>query len=113
MRKRLRSFAVNDTTLRDGEQAPGVAFTPAEKAAIAEGLQACGVTEIEAGTPVMGNVEIEAIAAVVKAAPCVRVAAWCRMAEPDLRAAIRSGVAQVNMSVPVSDRQIAAKFPGG
>ncbi len=113
MTGRLPVFAVNDTTLRDGEQAPGIAFTLAEKVAIAYALQTSGVTEIEAGTPVMGEAEIAAIGAVVRAVPRVRVAAWCRMAKPDVDAAMRAGVAHVNLSVPVSDRQIAAKFRGG
>ena len=106
-------FCINDTTLRDGEQTPGVAFTAAEKAAIAAALQAAGVDEIEAGTPAMGEQEVCAIAAVVQAAPNSRVAAWCRMTEADVAAALRAGVRYANLSVSVSDRQIAAKYPGG
>jgi homocitrate synthase NifV len=106
-------FSINDTTLRDGEQTPGVAFTPAEKATIAAALDAAGVDEIEAGTPAMGPEEVAAIAAVVGAAPNARVAAWCRMTEADVAAALRTGVRYANLSVSVSNRQIAAKYSGG
>jgi homocitrate synthase NifV len=104
---------VNDSTLRDGEQAPGVAFTAAEKFQIARALVAAGVDEIEAGTPAMGAEDIEAIAEISRIAGPGRTVAWGRMTEHDVDAACRSGAACVNLSVPVSERQIRAKYRGG
>jgi homocitrate synthase NifV len=108
-----RQVVLNDTTLRDGEQAPGVAFSAAEKVAIARALARAGVTEVEAGTPAMGAEEIAAIRAIVEAGLPLTPIAWCRMRTEDVDAALQAGVPMVNLSLPVSDVQLAAKLRGG
>ncbi len=105
-----RAVWLNDTTLRDGEQTPGVAFTLAEKVAIAEALAKAGVPELEAGTPAMGGDEIEALRAIVASDLGVRVLAWCRMGKADIDAARRAAVGAVNLSIPASDRLLSVKL---
>ncbi|MCP3380543.1 homocitrate synthase [Bradyrhizobium sp. CCGUVB4N] len=105
-----RQIVLNDTTLRDGEQAPGVAFTAVEKLSIARALAKAGITEIEAGTPAMGHEEVSAIRAIVEAGLAATIIGWCRMKSSDVDAAIDSGVSMVNVSIPSSDVQIAAKL---
>ena len=111
-RRLQRRVAINDTTLRDGEQTPGVAFTANEKLQIAASLSDAGVDEIEAGTPAMGAEEQEAIRRIARAGLPIRVMAWCRMRRSDVDDAVASGVSIVNLSAPVSHPQIAAKFGG-
>ena len=54
----MKSLLVNDITLRDGEQAPGVNFFPDEKLRIAEQLVDMGLPIIEAGFPIASEDDI-------------------------------------------------------
>ena len=55
-----------DTTLRDGEQTPGVSITPEQKVQIAIKLDALGVDVIEAGFPIVSHGEVQAIKNIIK-----------------------------------------------
>ena len=106
----MRAPTINDTTLRDGEQTPGVAFTPEEKIDIARALATAGVQELEVGTPSMGEIEQEVIRALVAERLPAKVIAWGRMCDADLNAAIACAPDVVNLSLPVSDLQIRHKL---
>lgn len=99
-----------DTTLRDGEQTAGVVFSKAEKLQIARMLDEIGVHQIEAGIPVMGGDEEEAIKAIVKAGLKASIMGWNRAVISDIEASLRCGVDAVAISISTSDIHIKYKL---
>ncbi|MBP2650032.1 MAG: leuA 6 [Firmicutes bacterium] len=99
-----------DTTLRDGEQAPGVVFTTKEKIAIAKLLDEIGVDQLEAGTPIMGGAEAEALKLIVKLGLRTSIMAWCRASINEVKVGLACGVDALEISAPTSDIHIVQKL---
>jgi len=99
-----------DTTLRDGEQTPGVAFSAAQKAEIAFSLSKLGVDIIEIGIPAMGNDERDAIQKIADKNLSSSLLTWNRMLKKDIDDSLLTGVKNIHVSIPASFIQIEKKL---
>jgi len=97
-----KTIKIVDTTLRDGEQTPGVSFTLEDKIRIAAMLADASVDEVEAGIPAMGDRVQEDIRELVRLGLPCRLTSWCRAAAKDIAAARRCGTSGLHISFPVS-----------
>jgi len=79
-----------DTTLRDGEQSPGCSMTVPEKVRMAGKLADLGADILEAGFPIASNGDFEAVDAVSREFPDVRVAALARACTLDVERAAKA-----------------------
>lgn len=107
MRKKIY---IVDTTLRDGEQTAGVVFANKEKLRIAKLLDEIGVDQIEAGIPIMGGDEEQAIKDIVKSRLRASIMGWNRAVISDIEESIRCGVDAVAISISTSDIHITHKL---
>jgi len=92
-----------DTTLRDGEQAPGVVFRLRDKLRLAELLDEVGVDEAEIGTPALSRREVRECRILAGHRFRFATSVWCRAHRDDIAAALKCGADIVNISFPVSD----------
>src|SRR4051812_23481762 len=100
--------ALEDTTLRDGEQAPGVAFDAEAKRAIHRQLVEAGVRWIEAGIPAMGGDEVRAMRQMLADDDRATLVAWSRGLRPDVEQALELGFPAIHIGLPTSDRLLEA-----
>ena len=99
-----------DTTLRDGEQSPGIALKIQDKIKIAALLDELGVYEIEAGTPVLSSAEEESIVRIIENKRNAKISVWSRMNMEDVRQSIRCKPDILHIGTPVSYIQIYSKL---
>jgi len=97
-----------DSTLRDGQQAPGVVFSRKDKIQIAHALSELGVPEMECGIPIMGRDECDDIRALVSRRYPIRLTGWCRAKNEDVFAALNCGLTSIHIAIPVSTLQLNA-----
>ena len=91
-----------DTTLRDGEQAPGIALSAEEKVRIAAALDDLGVDYIEAGFAVSSDIERKTIREIVDAGPHATVVSLARSVRKDIDAAVETGVPCIHTFIGTS-----------
>lgn len=99
-----------DTTLRDGEQTPGVTLTPEEKLEIAKQLERLGVDAIEAGFPVSSEGEAAGVKLIARDGLTAEVYALARANRQDIDAALHCDVGYVHIFIATSDLHLQHKL---
>ncbi len=102
MPKEVKIF---DTTLRDGEQTPGVSLSVEEKITLARQLDKLGIDIIEAGFPISSKGEKQAVSKIVKEGLNAEICGLARVVKQDIDACIDCDVDIVHTFVPTSDIQ--------
>ncbi|HJH26185.1 MAG TPA: 2-isopropylmalate synthase [Methanophagales archaeon] len=105
-----KTVKILDTSLRDGEQTPGVSLTPEQKLQIAKQLDLLGVDYIEAGTAVISEGERRGIKGIANEGLKAEISSFARLLKGDIDAAIECDVDTVNLVAPVSDAHIKKKL---
>jgi len=99
-----------DTTLRDGEQTPGVALTPEQKLGIAQKLDALGVDAIEAGFPIISDGEMQGIRLITSANLNAEICGLARTEKKDIDAAVSAGLKYIHTFIATSDIHLKYKL---
>ncbi len=107
-------ICIFDTTLRDGEQSPGCSMTVQEKIRMAAKLEELGVDIVEAGFPIASQGDFDAVAAIGKQFPGMRVAALARACAKDIERALASlktaSMPRVHTFIATSDVHLKFKL---
>ncbi len=99
-----------DETLRDGEQTPGVHFSPEEKLRVATLLSDIGISVVNAGIPVVSEEEARAVKLLAGAGLKCHILAAARTVPSDVDAVIRSGATHIAIFVAASQVHLRYKL---
>ena len=101
---------IYDSTLRDGEQMPGVSFSSEQKLTIARKLDEIGVPEIEAGFPAVSKTEQETVKRIANEGLDAKILVLSRLKKEDIDAAIDSDADMVLLFIASSPLHLKYKL---
>lgn len=99
-----------DTTMRDGEQSPGIAMTKEQKLLIARLLDDAGIYQIEAGIPAVGPYEIDTLQEIIARRRRSKISVWNRLVLEDIKKSAACKPDIIHISTPVSYVLIYSKL---
>ncbi len=105
-----RRIKLVDTTLRDGEQCPGIVFSPSDKIRLALYLDRIGIDEIEAGIYDTGTEGMNYISEIMKRKKQARISVWSRLNPRNVEESARQRPDLIHIGTPVSYAQIYNKI---
>ncbi len=101
---------VHDATLRDGEQTPGVVFSPEDKVAMAEKMAEVGIERIEAGMPAVSPDDYKAIKQICSMGLDSKIYTFARAMQSDIECAVECGAHGVILEVPIGYPKLKYQF---
>jgi len=110
MERTKAQVMIDDTTLREGEQTPGVIFSVQDKVRIARHLDRVGIQRIEAGFPAASEGEKRAVKAIIAEKLNMKIFGFARAVKSDIDAVVDCGCYGVMMSFPPSDIHLKYKL---
>ncbi len=101
---------IHDSTLRDGEQTPGVVFRKEDKVRIAQMLDEVGVERIEAGMPAVSDEDFQAIKEISKLGLKAKIFTFARALPVDIDKAVDCGADGVVIEIPIGYPKLKYQF---
>jgi len=109
---KLDEYIVHDSTLREGEQTPGVVFSINEKLEIAKKLDEVGIPQIEAGFPAASEKQRKCVEALVDLNLDAQLSSFARAKKEDIDVVADVGADGIVVSLSISPYHRKYKFKG-